>query len=451
MNEENIKKIVEELCAADGALRRKERELAALVRELVVKPSVKPDPDFERALRMQLIAELSRRKVVDRSVGRLVPRFGNFILSSIAVIAVAFAVWFGFSALHPQKENNNVVALLPAVTITRVGDHAFGTIAVAPSPRTVSVPKVENVQALMQPMAGPVALPTGESSATSSEEMNAKMQIMSLSPTPAAPSSASPAAIGYVYRGEAFSQSDAAVDVLKRTTSTFSLGDVAAILGKTGFGYAGTSSFGNAAITNLTFVQDEDFGYLVTVDLSGGNVSIDPAPGRWPSVAGNAVSKSLSSSSALGIANQFLKDHGINAADYGEAKVLGSGAAVSVFYPEVVNGREVYAMDGEKIGLTVEVNAQYGRVESVHGLSVQNYEASSYGAIVDTAKIISLAKQEAGSGVVSAGTGIQELGLGTPIRAYVDEDKGLLVPAFAFPIQGQGSAAPSIIVPLVEN
>jgi hypothetical protein len=84
-------------------------------------------------------------------------------------------------------------------------------------------------------------------------------------------------------------------------------------------------------------------------------------------------------------------------------------------------------------------------------LSVQNYEASSYGAIVDTAKIISLAKQEAGSGVVSAGTGIQELGLGTPIRAYVDEDKGLLVPAFAFPIQGQGSAAPSIIVPLVEN
>ncbi len=450
MNEENIKKIVEELCAADGTLRGKERELTALVRELVMRPSMKPDPDFERALRVQLIAELSRRKVVDRGVGRLVPHFGNFILSGIAVIAVAFAAWFGFSALHPQKENNNVVALLPAVTITRVGDHAFGTIAIAPSPHPVSVPKAENVQVLMQSIAGPAAPSTEEPSATSSEKMNARMQIMSLSPTSTAPSSPLPAAIGYVYRGEAFSQSDATVDVLKRTTGAFSLGGVAAILEKAGFGYAGTSSFGNAAVTNLTFVQDEGFGYSVTVDLLGGDVSIDPAPGRWPS-AGNAVSESLSSSSTLSIANQFLEDHGINAAGYGKAEVLSNGGAVSVFYPEVVNGREVYTMDGEKIGLTVEVDAQYGRVKSVHGLSVQNYEASSYGAIVDTAKIISLAEQEAGSAVAPAGTGIRELGLGTPIRVYVDEGKGLLVPAFAFPIQGQGSAAPSIIVPLVED
>jgi hypothetical protein len=59
MNENDIKKIVEELCATDRTLRGKERELTELVRKLAVKPNVERDPDFLRTLRTQLIAELS--------------------------------------------------------------------------------------------------------------------------------------------------------------------------------------------------------------------------------------------------------------------------------------------------------------------------------------------------------------------------------------------------------
>jgi hypothetical protein len=274
---------------------------------------------------------------------------------------------------------------------------------------------------------------------------------MGAAQTQVTPSIAPPAMVEYVYRGKAFSQSDATLDVLKKTTSTFSLNDVAAALARTGFGSANTSSFGNAVVTNLTFAQNEDFGYAVTVDLANGNISIDPNLDRWPS-DDDAVSEPLSSSSALGIANRFLGDHAIRVADYGNPEMRGKGVMVGVFYPNVVNGMEVYSVNGERMGLTVEVNARYERVKSVHGLGVQNYEASSYDAITDTARIVSLAEQEAGSAPVSAGVAIQKIGLGTPVRAYVDHGNGLLVPAFVFPITPSDSGAVEVvIVPLVEN
>jgi hypothetical protein len=146
-------------------------------------------------------------------------------------------------------------------------------------------------------------------------------------------------------------------------------------------------------------------------------------------------------------------------ADYGAPEVRNDGGALSVFYPEAVNGMAVYSTSGEKIGLTVNVDTRYQQVESVYGLEVQNYDASSYGAIVDTANIIARAEQGAMGASASAGassaTGAaaatQEIGLGTPTRAYVDEGNGLLIPAFVFPVVGSDAyAAGSVVmVPLV--
>jgi hypothetical protein len=311
---------------------------------------------------------------------------------------------------------------------------------------------------IAQPLAAPVSA-TGEvpgtapeggttssAASTGGENANAKVQMMSASPIAIAPS------IKYVYQGKTFSTSDARVDVLKRTTSTLSLGDVAAAFGRAGFGFASTSSFGNAAVTNLTFAQNEDFGYEVTIDLLNGTVSINPNFSRWPLDDGGALPKSLPSSSVIGIVDQFFKDHAIPLANYGDPHAENNGAMASVFYPEVVSGLEVYSANGEKIGLTVEVNVRYKRVENVQGLTSQNYDASSYAAIVDAAKIVSLAEQGAGSAAAMPEGPVKKVGLGTPVRAYAEEGDGLLVPAFAFPVMGGVDTANSVvIVPLVKD
>jgi hypothetical protein len=429
MNENEIKKIVEELCAGDKTLQGKERELIVLVQALALKPQVESDADFKRTLRVQLIAALvtrdaeKRTAVNKRGIDRSFLRRWSVAFSGVAVIVIALAGWLSFSAFRPHTDGNNSLALLSTGTITKVGDRAFGQISskVSVSPRAVTLKTTANAPTVEPSM-------MGISAVSMSERV--------LSPT----------VIKYVYKGSAFSQNDATVDVLKKATSTLSLGDIVPVLGQAGLGSFGTSSFDNAAVTNLTFSQNEAFGYTVTVDLLNGRVSIDPAIGQWP-VENVTVPKTLSSSSVLAIANRFLEDHAIKIANYGEPEVR-DGA--SVFYPKTVNGEEVYSMSGEKIGLTVNVNVHYQRVESMYGLDVQNYEASSYGAVVDAAKIISHAEQESGS---ESGAIIQERGLGTPVRAYADDGNGLLIPAFVFPIisDGTDTAGSVIIVSLVDN
>jgi len=110
-------------------------------------------------------------------------------------------------------------------------------------------------------------------------------------------------------------------------------------------------------------------------------------------------------------------------------------------------------MAGEKAGLTVDVSPYYQRVGGLYGLNVQNYDASSYDAITDMAKIVSLAEQEARDTDIPAGATSQEVDLGTPTRAYADNGNGLLVPAFVFPILGGDAdmAGSVVIVPLVKN
>ena len=240
----------------------------------------------------------------------------------------------------------------------------------------------------------------------------------------------------YVYKGVTFQQNEAKLDVLKRIPSVVSADQAFAALQQLNLGLVNVGSFGNANLDQLTFSQNQDFGYTITIDLNNGTIGINQNYKKWPQT--NCPPNGLctqpqsltlndvpSDSVVTGITDTFLKDHAISTDLYGKPVVqnqwrsylapqpLGTQAmpamnvyipdSVTVVYPLTLNGKSVYEQGGLPSGLTVTVDIRNSKVSGVSGLNVQNYQSSSYDAITEVQKILQIAEQGGQYGVINYG------------------------------------------------
>ena len=115
---------------------------------------------------------------------------------------------------------------------------------------------------------------------------------------------------------------------------------------------------------------------------------------------------------------------------------------VTVIYPLIVDGKEVYDEYGNPQGLNVNVDVKNKKASGIWNLTSQNYQGSLYGTVTKSDDIMKMVENGGmyGNYDPSAPT-IQEVEVGTPTLSYLrvyDYNNGLsdelLVPAYYFPI-----------------
>jgi hypothetical protein len=496
MDNNEIKKILNDLYSIDPSLRDHEKELFAVIRTMAITPEAHYDPAAAGALRAKLLDELARNAPARRRGLSEIFAFGTMRYAIVAAAMIAIGV-VAFAGLRPGS--GPVAFNSPGVAITKVGDNAFGSLSALSTSSGAERSLTSNTNSAVAPMASAPssASDVGAVSASAGAGTNQSApNIVIARPIPAPYISPN----RYAYTGDPISQPNAQLNVLKKSPAPLNGAALAAALKQAGFEQIDISSFSNVSMSTVTFSEDQKFGYQVSIDFVNGTISINQNYSEWPQGGTSPLSASdiPSDSAVIAIASQFLSAHGILTGAYGTPKVTrnnfyaeplsASGGAVSnmpmipyysdseqVVYPLLVNGENVYDAGGNEIGMTVEVNVRYNRVASVYGLEAQSYQSSAYDAITDASTIISMAENAGGgiypiiynqaksSALVSGGPAINTTvyDLGTPTMAYEEmyqtDAQGAsaeyLVPAFVFPVIGDvnSGAQRNVIVPLVKD
>jgi hypothetical protein len=444
------------------------------------KPDTGRSPEFEADLRKRLLVELAMHPPVKKeSFIFIMSKTMKLSLMGVLVIAVAAVAVL---AVTLQPKGNGALALLGAGKVTQVGGNAFGSLSslsgsagsagsgsVAPTAASASAASNGNTSG--EAAAAPMSAMATEGSGASSGGAAASPAIMPVRPIFYTNTT-------YAYKGDPIAQNESQLNVLKVLPVAIPPAQADAAFGTLGFGMFDPASFAGADVTNITLSQNQSFGYTIEVDLPDGTFSIYENYSEWPQ-DNNATPLTASdmpaTSTILGIANQFLSDHGIPTSAYGApevtndyvgfaipasapAAVSASNAAVAmpmipsypdaaeVLYPLVVNGMEVYSESGQKIGMQLTVDLQNEKVSNVSNLNAEQYQSSAYDAITSSTEILALAEDsqtypliynvpmtEEGSGSGAGGGGAASAGnagnaanvgsttvidLGTPTMAY---------------------------------
>jgi len=290
----------------------------------------------------------------------------------------------------------------------------------------------------------------------------------------------------YIYNGEPLNLEQEKMEVLKRIKSIEQAGEMANILKGIDFGLVDINTFPNSKMQEISFAQDEEYGYIVRVSLSEGNVSIYQNWNKWPQTRCSTqkcfeeqrmkIEDVPSDENIIKVADDFMNQHGINMDLYGIPRVNNDWKlyyaqsenknnsyvpeSITVIYPLLVNGKNVYEDGGgNKVGLSVTLNIKQNKVVSLHNLTTQSYTGSLYEIETDAEKIMAVAKR---GGLYNyqytEPTETVEVEIGTPkisyVRKWIDREE-ILAPALVFPIIGAPEKFPSykknVVVPLVKE
>lgn len=251
----------------------------------------------------------------------------------------------------------------------------------------------------------------------------------------------------------------------------------------------------NLGVSNISLVEDRDFGYSVNVDFVSGNISMYQNYMRWPQIQcdqnGCETQKTLTEndipadSVMITAADKFLADYGIDTTGYGDAIVDGSwkiwyarsvadgmGSYVpdmyTVTYPLLIDGQEIYEEGGMPKGLTLSYDIRNKRISNFYGLEKQNLDSSEYAAITNTDTINQMIKNGgryiySGQPVDTSGRKTVDIELSAPKLSYIHvygewkngRSEEYYVPAYVFPIKNPPENAyyipTSITIPLVQE
>lgn len=473
---DNVKKILEDIYSIDASLKQNEESLIKIIEELLVsKPESKIDENFISQLRIKLLSDAGSPLAADRKKYSLATMWifkrlaiGGFSLAIIFMAAFLIGLQRNFGEQKPAANST--------LAVTNVGGRAFGDIvfsAQSQSEASSVSADVDNKNAVAE--AQPLSVSSSE---TAPAGLGGGGGVAGM------PAIVMPQNYNYVYKGGGFQVASDGL-VYKLATGNSFGSQLANVVKNMNLG-VNLSNFANLKIDSLQFSEDKQFGYSLYIDLNGNNFSINMNWQKWPQVESKNLVQLPPNSQIIAISDKFLSEYGIDMSNYGpgevmknQAMIMGAKAApaassdaiagpiyspyVSVVYPLIIDGKEVYSQGGGKYGLTVGIDLGYGRVTSVYNISTGSLESSKYDVITDTDKLTKMAENGGLSGYYYYPNGQknQEIDLGTPKQALVvmwKTEQGqnsyqLFVPALVFPITSDLSQSyyyrQNVIVPLV--
>jgi hypothetical protein len=168
------------------------------------------------------------------------------------------------------------------------------------------------------------------------------------------------------------------------------------------------SAFQNTQISNISFIENRDYGYSVNIDFSNLSLSLSENWTKWPQPKcdqnGCETQKPLTEKDALTddevarIGNTFLTKYGIDTSLYGKPKVTKNTMMLyaraesspnptlnteipeqyTLMYPLLLDGKEVYEEYGGYKGISMNIDTRTKLVRSMYGLEKQMLESSVY-------------------------------------------------------------------------
>lgn len=493
MDNNKLKQLLEEIYALDGSLRARENELIkAIEGYMAIKDEIVPDETFKQNLLRDI---RSRFPSSQSSISTLFPGFSimNKLTYGLGGAALVFALVIGYNYVG----NGLSVDYGSKVTVSQVGENAFGSLSDVNSVNNNAVSGRGAGSNLANPMAAPeadnsvttaasVARPqSGGGGVGGDPSIDAKMAIWP-----------GYTQYVYVYKGEPVEITEDKVNVLQRVTGSAIASQLNKLVGRLGFDFINLKSFNNLTVQNITLAEEKDLGYIINISGYDGTVSLYENWMRWTSAYPTTEVQPLrpsdipADSEIINIANQFINEHDINVTSYGTPEVIKNfygprplaeadtqlyiPDAVQVVYPLLIDGKKVYE-NGQPAGISLNINVRVKRVSSVNGISVNRYDSSAYATEQDFNKILEVAKRggqwgwygdPASSYMPAPSEEVKtvEVELGAPTMEYVkiwkydasgQMPKELIVPALVFPVvnppQDGMFYQTSITVPIVKD
>ncbi|MDO8648758.1 MAG: hypothetical protein Q7R81_03155 [Candidatus Peregrinibacteria bacterium] len=472
----NVKDILRDLYEIDPTLREQENELVPLI-ELLLKndPSREPDSRFVHELRARL-AERAEELSSERespspffslfSMNRFAYALSGAVVASLVLIPALTLYKRG-----PVPAETQTGSPLFSFSVTDAGDAAFGDL----TNTTTDNPEFGRG-------GGGVAAPEAVPQATDAAALSMDSKMI-------APDYME---YEYVYEGEIPALPEGTVDIYKREKRPLNVA-LSGIADRFHLGAIDLSAFKNATVDMLNFVQDRSFGYVVSVMLNEGSVSISQNWQKWPHPEQECTTDACflryrlkpedvpADDVLIAIANDFVEEYGIDLTSYGAPEVDTSWKrdydraptpidayipeSQRVIYPLLIDGKPVYEKNGVKAGISVGVHAREKRVSDVWGLMDQRYAKSAYAA-ADTPQAVKdfLARFEKLTYELPEGGKKRtvKVTLGTPtigFAKYYRFDGGnseeLVVPSLLFPVtgvpEGEYVYRQTIAVPLAKD
>lgn len=455
MNQQ-IQDILNDLYRIDPQFKAHEKELVSLVTTLI---SAKPDTKFDEAFASRLRAELMETKI------RPMPSpYSSFFISRAfygivgSAITILVVVPFTFiatqKATSPEKPivlnpftsqiKDETAVLTPKQQISNKGINAFGTFAL---------------------------VPTNQGSAVQTDSVSKITPTALIAPSATEIAPIAVQAISYSYTGEVVELKDKEGKIFMRTKGIDSDKQLRSMIQGSNFGLAKLGTFSDLKLTSIELSENKENGYTVGINFVEGSININPQWNTWPADTNRKEVSSLpSEATIIGIADAFVRDHGIDTMVYGKPVVQQSTSqVVGVSYPLIIEGKPVYDESGAPYGLYVAVDIRLKKVSGVNNLISQTYDSSFYtletnfDAIVQAATS-SLNAHVGGMDPQVRGQASGTATLGTPTQVlmhywYHDEAKGitseLYIPALSFPITYESKNAEGlptkIVIPLVKD
>lgn len=187
-------------------------------------------------------------------------------------------------------------------------------------------------------------------------------------------------------------------------------------------------------------------------------------------------------SKIVSIADKFLKEYGIDMSSYGKPRVMKPwqyampalyenvadqkySPEISILYPLMLEGNEIYDEWGNQVGMTVNVSVKFNRVIGAFNISLHSYEKSNYGLVQDKERILDALNSGGMTGdvfmmqwrgrTINVHTGSPKLVLMAFYRYMNGKQELLYAPALRFPISqipADGSFyRENVIIPLVPD
>ncbi len=505
-----ISQILNDLFNLDPELKQHEKELTMLARTLMnAKPDSRYDEAFAAKLKSELMEKAQHFKTAampaDEGMNRFFRLLANRFAYALAGAAIMLIIILPliFSGRGGKLAlNSNAPASLFKSGVTRVDDHAFGSITDGSAASGDSqglgaggreVAPMQNESGFTTDSAlGQASVPAGSGGgggmAAPAPDSSASAKIGIMPPSYMTD-------YKYVYTGDDITIDRDTMPVYKRVTSPAGAQALAQTVTGFNFGTIDLSRFENAELANLNLNENRDFGYSLYLNFTDNTLDISQNWQKWPHPENQcrdqacynqyrlSISDVPTDDKILSIAKGFLDQYGIDAGDYGEPFVQDQWRLyyaqapdqsqvyipeeMAVVYPYIIDGQMAYDQSGNPTGMYVGVDIRYDKVSSLHSLKPQTFESSDYAVINDSAKITDLAEKggvwpnyryEGADKTVTVELGTPQPGL-VQYWKYNQTDgssEELYIPALVFPVKNQTElgadfSRKNVVVPLAKD
>ncbi|MDO8524097.1 MAG: hypothetical protein Q7R99_00530 [bacterium] len=478
-NEKILDNILSDLYQIDPSFKAMEKELSALIAKLLEnKPEIMINENFKQELKAQVLRkaeELKSQKQLRRQATfswRFALRPVAYVTAGIGVVLLVAMPWM-LSKNNPQQLTLNDPFIFNAQEVEK---NSFGKLALGDfTPATAPEGSTSGLKQLSQSSQTNLAQNPSRYVAGGGEGISAPINKMM-------PYRAYN--IIYTYKGDPVELNESQLKVYKRKSETSQATLVGRMFSNLKWEGLNFAKFSGLLAQYVTLKEPGNSGYSISLDFNNGMVSINQDMGMVVAVDNLDAQESISSlppdDKVIAIANRFLAKYGINAANYGSPEVQKQWilracraslenrcyipSSLSVIYPMLVNGQQIYDQGGGKVGMNITVDTTSNKVMSLWNLKTQNYQSSFYEAQTDFNKILEAIQKIYRPYYNNYDNNLGEtieVELGEPQRVYESitryqngKTEEFVVPALLFPVkENQASqyyySPENIVVPLI--